>query len=97
WDGISMLSMGRLKGFLIGLALLYLAWSMVRVWRRRAPGKPTTGGLWLRELGILALSSSLLAAFVVVGALWHRPMRALAGVAPGDLVVDFHSHPNVSY
>ena len=92
-----MLSMGRLKGFLIGLALLYLAWSIVRAWQRRAPGKPTTGGLWLRELRILALSSSLLAAFVVVGALWHRPMRALAGVAPGDLVVDFHSHTNVSH
>jgi hypothetical protein len=85
WDGVSLLSMSRLKGFLIGLALLYLAW---RVVRRR---------FWLRELGALALSSLLLLTFIAAGALWHRPMRALAGVAPGELVVDFHSHTNVSH
>jgi hypothetical protein len=84
-----MLSMSRLKGFLIGLALLYLAWRVVRSrWRR---------GFWLRELGVLALSSTVLLAFVTGGLLWHRPMRSLAGVPPGVLVVDFHSHTNVSH
>jgi hypothetical protein len=94
WDGISMLSMGRLKGFLLGLALLYLAWRIVHAWwskpRRRR-------GFWLGELGVLVISITLLAAFLVLGALWHRPMRSLAGVPPSDLVVDFHSHTNVSH
>ncbi len=92
-----MLSMGRLKGFLIGLALLYLAWRIVHAWRGRTHSELPRRGFWLRELIVLALSSSLLVAFLVVGALWHRPMRSLAGVAPGDLVVDFHSHTNVSH
>ena len=98
WDGISMLSMSRLKGFLIGLVLLYVAWRGVHAGFSRARiESPVRRGLWLRELGILALSSALLVAFLVVGALWHRPMRSLAGVAPGELVVDFHSHTNVSH
>jgi hypothetical protein len=97
WDGVSMLSMGRLEGFLIGLAPLYLAWRIAHVWRSAGPGELRQRGFWLRELGVLALSSLLLVTFVVVGALWHRPMRSLAGVPPGELVVDFHSHTNVSH
>lgn len=93
-----MLSMSRLKGFLIGLVLLYVAWRGVHAGFSRARiESPVRRGLWLRELGILALSSALLVAFLVVGALWHRPMHSLAGVAPGELVVDFHSHTNVSH
>jgi hypothetical protein len=91
-----MLSMGRLKGFLVGLTLLYPAWRLVHAWQG-ARGKSPGRRFWLRELGVLALSSSLLVVFVVAGALWHRPMRSLAGVAPGDLAVDFHSHTNVSH
>jgi hypothetical protein len=98
WDGISMLSISRLKGFLLGLVLLYGAWRVVHAWLSRPliepPGRRRP---WLRELGTLALSSVLLVMFLVVGALWHRPMCSLAGVAPGDLVVDFHSHTNVSH
>jgi hypothetical protein len=98
WDGISMLSMSRLKGFLIGLVLLYVAWRGVHAWLSRARIESRgRRALWLRELGVLALSSALLVGFLVVGALWHRPMRSLAGVAPGDFVVDFHSHTNVSH
>src|ERR687896_928453 len=34
WDGISMLSMSRLKGFLVGLILIYLLWRITRAAKR---------------------------------------------------------------
>lgn len=88
WDGISMLSMSRLHGFLTGCALLYVLWRIARRIRR--------GTSWRRELAVLAISLVLFVAFVVAGALWHRPMLALAGIAPDDVVVDYHSHTNAS-
>jgi hypothetical protein len=91
WDGASMLSMSRLRGLLIGLALLYLLW---RSWRAFGPRRAHS---LLGELGTLAVSLVLLLAFLITGAVWHRPMLALAGVEPGALVVDFHSHTNVSH
>ena len=96
WDGVSMLSMGRLRGFLVGLAALYLAWRIGRLlWPRDAQARPRSSVL--KEIRTLAVTLVLLAAFLVGGALWHRPMLALAGVDPGDIVVDFHSHTNVSH
>ena len=38
WDGVAMLSLSRLHGFLLGLALLYLVWRLVRLIRRRRLG-----------------------------------------------------------
>jgi hypothetical protein len=90
WDGVSMLSMSRLRGFLTGLALMYVAWRLWLLLARRQLR-------WLRELGLLVLSVAALLGFVLLGALWHRPMLSLAGVSPGDQVVDFHSHTNVSH
>ena len=99
WDGVSMLSMVQLQGFLIGLVGLYVAWRIARLlWRERAPvsgAKP--GSPILKEIRILAVSLLLLAAFLVGGAVWHRPMLALTGADPRDMVVDFHSHTNVSH
>jgi hypothetical protein len=91
WDGASMLSMSRLYGLLIGLALVYLLWRIGRAFRRRRG--LSLGG----ELGTLAITLALLLGFLITGAVWHRPMLALAGVEPGELVVDFHSHTNVSH
>ena len=91
WDGISMLSMRRLTGFLAGLLALYLAW---RVWRAFSRSRRTR---LLRELGVLLLSVSALAVYLVVGAVWHRPMLSLTGAPAGELVVDFHSHTNASH
>jgi hypothetical protein len=88
WDGISMLGMSRLRGFLIGCALLYAVWRAVRALVR--------GTSWRREIAVLAVSLALFVAFVVGGALWQRPMLALAGAAPDDVVVDYHSHTNRS-
>ncbi len=90
WDGVSMLSLSRLGGFLIGLALIYAVGRLSQALIRRR-------FRWLRELGMLLLSASLLLAFVLIGAIWHRPMLSLAGVSPDDRVVDFHSHTNVSH
>ncbi len=89
WDGVSMLGMNRLLGFLVGCLLLYVAWRVLRgVFR---------GTSWKRELTVLVVSFLLFVAFVVTGALWHRPMLALAGVPADDVVVDYHSHTNLSH
>ena len=88
WDGISMLSMSRLKGFLTGLALLSLIWRLLVARRHFSP---------VRELRVLAIALVLLLVFLAAGALWHRPMLALAGTSRDDIVVDFHSHTNLSH
>jgi len=90
-----MLSMSRIKGFLIGLPVLYLVWRIARG-RRRATG-PGAQFSWGRELGVFAMSTGLLLAFLISGALWHRPMLSLGGVGRGERVVDFHSHTNASH
>lgn len=99
WDGVSMLSMGRLRGFLLGLAVLYPAWRAARFISLRHAGTRQTGYRLavLREVGTLVLALLLLAAFLLAGALWHRPMLSLAGTDPQDIVADFHSHTNVSH
>jgi hypothetical protein len=91
WDGATMLSMSRLRGLLIGLALVYLLW---RSWKAL---RPRRGLSLIGELRTLAVSLVLLLTFLIIGAVWHRPMLSLAGVEPGELVVDFHSHTNVSH
>jgi hypothetical protein len=92
WDGASMLSMSRLRGLLIGLALLYLLWRVIR-----AVAQPVRRVSWQGESRTLLASLGLFAAFLIVGGVWHRPMLSLAGVEPDELVVDFHSHTNVSH
>ncbi len=90
WDGVSMLSMRRLGGFLTGLLLLFVLWRVLRGLAR----KGTSIG---RELLALGLSLAALAAFIAAGLLWHRPMAALAGTAPDQVVVDFHTHTQRSH
>ncbi len=99
WDGVSMLSMGRLRGFLVGLVALYLAWRVGRqLWPRNAVAyRAAPRFSMLKEIRIIAVSLLLLATFLVGGALWHRPMLALTGADLHDIVVDFHSHTNVSH
>jgi hypothetical protein len=99
WDGVSMLSMSRLEGFLTGLLVLYLAWRVSRgLWRRIAwSDRPPPRAPVRRELGLFAASLAALALFVGAGLLWHRPMAALAGAGPGTVVFDTHSHTNVSH
>ena len=95
WDGISMLSMSRLHGFLVGLAGLYLIGRIVRHIRMRPPLK--SWRTWGREIGFLLLSLGGLLAFIVTGAVWHRPMLSLTGVPWGYQVADFHSHTAASH
>jgi hypothetical protein len=99
WDGVSMLSMGRLRDFLLGLVALYLAWRVGRLlWPRYARFTSAMPHFsLLKEIRTLAVALVLLAGFLLGGALWHRPMLALAGADPDDIVVDFHSHTNVSH
>ncbi len=87
WDGISMLSMSRLKALFVSLVAYYLLWRFLARRRRR----------WLHE-AFLALELVLaLLVFILIGALWHRPMIALVGVPEDRMVVDFHSHTNASH
>ena len=99
WDGVSMLSMSRLRGFLIGLLLAFLLWRSGRAlwWRFAWSDAPPPRSPLRRELKLLAGSFLLVLLFVLVGLLWHRPMLALAGVGRDDAAVDFHSHTNVSH
>jgi hypothetical protein len=90
WDGVAMLSMSRLEGFLIGLALLFVAWRVVRRIRGRAI---TVGG----ELRALVLALIGLAVFVAGGLISHRPMVKLVGLGTNVAAVDFHSHTNASH
>jgi hypothetical protein len=85
-----MLSMSRLEGFLLGLALLYAAGRIVRLIRRRR--------LVLREEGGALLAAVVaLGAFILGGLISHRPTLELVGTEPGVAVVDFHSHTNASH
>jgi hypothetical protein len=98
WDGISMLSMRRLVGLLSGMALLYLLWRMLAFFIRRGKGQRRPAWyLLLRELAVLLGSIAVLVSFLLLGALWHRPMLALSGVPKGERVVDFHSHTRLSH
>ncbi len=98
WDGVSMLSMSRLHGFLVGLVVLYVAWRGGRAlwWRIAWSDRPPPRAPLRRELGLLATAVAALLLFVGVGLLWHRPMAALAGTG-NALVFDVHSHTNVSH
>ena len=90
-----MLSMSRLEGFLVGMVAIYLVWRIVRIC---LDGRASaTARAWIRELMVLALSLALFLGFLILGAVWHRPMLSLAGVPQNQLVVDFHSHTNLSH
>lgn len=97
WDGVSMLSMTRLVGFLGGLLALYLLWRTTR-WLLSGSSSPgSLRGRLLHELKVLLISATLLGVFIAIGTVWHRPMLSLAGSAADEVVVDFHSHTNVSH
>lgn len=94
WDQVSLLSLSRLRGFLAGLLLLFLAWRIVTHLRRR----PHRRLRWAHEAGVLVLALAGLLVFVASGALWHsRPMARLAGLGMDDLVAEIHAHTSHSH
>ena len=98
WDAASMLSLRRLEWLAAGLLLVFLAWrGMLAILRRRMDpdAGPPIG--FIRELGALLIAVLGFLAFVAGGMLWHRPMVALRGAPPPFMVVDLHSHSNVSH
>ena len=97
WDGVSMLSMSRLIGFLGGTVALYLLWRVARRLSSRESQPSSLRRRIFTELKVLLVSATLFVAFVATGAVWHRPMLSLAGAAGNEIVVDFHSHTNISH
>jgi hypothetical protein len=99
WDGVSMLSASRLRGFLTGLLALYVLWRGGRAlwWRLAWSDSPPPRAPVRREIGLFLGTLAGLALFVAGGLLWHRPMAALAGAGPDTVVFDLHSHTNVSH
>ena len=90
WDGVAMLSLSRLRGFLLGLAILFGLWRIGRMLLRRP--------FSLRgELRALVVSLVALGIFIAGGLLSHRPMVKLAGLPRNLAAVDFHSHSNKSH
>ena len=90
WDGAAMLSLTRLEGFVLGLALLFVVWRVARAVNRRR--------LALRdELRALVGAVVLLLLFIGGGLLSHRPMLRLEGQGPNLAAVDFHSHTSASH
>lgn len=98
WDGVSLLSMTRLKGFVAGLLLSFVAWRVLAAGRRKSldpDAGPPIG--FVREIAALGLGLVALAGFVAGGMLWHRPMVSLKGLPPNMIAADFHSHTNASH
>jgi hypothetical protein len=91
WDGVAMLSMSRLHGFLLGLAIMFVCWRILRSALRR--GRFSIRG----ELRALVVSLASLVAFIGGGLISHRPMVKLVGQGPDLAAVDFHSHTNASH
>lgn len=90
WDGVTLLAMPRLHAFLIGALLLGAAWAIGTAIRERRLR-------WGLATAKLAGWIAVLALFVAGGVAWRRPMARIAGVPEGLLVVDLHSHTNVSH
>ncbi|HEU5357980.1 MAG TPA: hypothetical protein VFU45_02580, partial [Gemmatimonadales bacterium] len=90
WDGVSMLGMRQLRAFFIWAAVAIVLWRVVRPrrWNART---------LLTEAATIIGSVLLLLLFGLVGLAWHRPMASLAGVPAGWMVVDLHTHTNVSH
>ena len=86
WDGVTLLAMPRLQAFLAGAAALFV---LGRVWLRNAG--------WRRHAVAVVEFLFLFGAFLVGGAGWRRPMAHIAGVPDTLLVVDLHSHTNLSH
>lgn len=107
WDGISMLGMRQLRAFFIWSAVGMVVWRVTRAGARRsgartlggsrAPERLSVGASLLRETFLIIGGIVALGLFGLIGLVWHRPMVSIAGVPYGSVVVDLHTHTNVSH
>lgn len=94
WDGVAMLSRSRLSGFLLGLAVGYLAWRLIVRRQRRV----RIGRVIAEEVAALVGGVAALLLFVGVGMAWNtRPSRPLTGLSPDEFTMEVHSHTGVSH
>ncbi|HET7025206.1 MAG TPA: hypothetical protein VFI39_08395 [Gemmatimonadales bacterium] len=106
WDGVSMLGMRQLVAFFIWSAVAIVVWRVARRTGGRAQGRTAARTASSERLSVRSLFIELffvlggvlaLLLFGLVGLVWHRSMASLAGVPAGQLVVDLHTHTNVSH
>lgn len=98
WDGVSMLGMRQLRAFFLWSTAAIVVWRVGRRWLGGSVGQRVgTVRVLLREAVIVAGAVVTLGLFGLVGLVWHRPMVSLAGVPRGWVVVDLHTHTNVSH
>lgn len=90
WDGVTLLTLPQLNGFLLGALTLGAAWSIGSSIRDRRLN-------WGRATARLGLFVVGLGCFVLGGIAWRRPMAHLTGVTRRYWIVDLHSHTNVSH
>ncbi|MGB7212059.1 MAG: hypothetical protein WBC97_05470 [Gemmatimonadales bacterium] len=102
WDGVSMLGMRQLVAFFLWSAVAIVVWRVGgqayrRTGARAASAQRRIVRALFTELAIIVGGVFALLLFGLVGLVWHRPMVSLAGVPAGQLVVDLHTHTNVSH
>lgn len=98
WDGVSMLGMRQLRAFFIWSAVAIVAWRVGRRWVGGSVGQRVgTVRVLLRDAVIVVGAVVALGLFGLIGLVWHRPMVSIAGVPQGWVVVDLHTHTNVSH
>ena len=96
YDQLSLVTDRQHIFILVSLVVLY---ACARVWLGLS-GRLPSAGLWrriLRESGLGAAAFAGLLAFYAYGVLGPRPMTALRADDPNLVIVDFHSHTEMSH
>jgi hypothetical protein len=96
YDQLSLLTDRQHVSILVSLAVLY-AGTRVALRLSRGPSGAGPFRSILREVGLGAAAFAGLLAFYAYGVLGPRPMAALRAYDPNVVVVDFHSHTELSH
>ena len=91
WDTVTLLPASQHVALLLATLAGYL------LWRVRATRSNKNGIRWRHELAGARAALTFFLAWYALGALAPRPMASLVVADPDGIVVDFHSHTDVSH